>query len=149
MSREILFKAKRKDNEEWTEGNLIQLEADYFTGNNDSERTYCIFPARKNAICPVKNFKPEFARKGYEIDPNTICQYTGFEDIEGSKAFENDIVFCEETGVTGKIVYKPGCYEIEWEGANDSLRTDPQFWFSQRRMHVIGNVFDDKEDRDD
>lgn len=84
MNREILFKAKRKDNGEWVEGYYV----------------YC----RKRTICPLgDSVKPEdeqhvIMRDGfsdwnmprntvvYEINPDTICQYTGLTDKNGSSA---------------------------------------------------------------
>lgn len=140
MNREILFKAKRIDNREWIEGYI-------------GKRT--IMPVKKPGRMAHLGTTIEriptgiFLEKSNEVDPATVCQYTGFEDVKGVKAFENDIVFCEETGVKGTIVFANGCYEIKWQSEDEALREDIMFWFTQRRMHVIGNVFDDKEDSDD
>lgn len=129
MNREILFKAKHihamQNNKHldgiWVQGYLS--DQDYI---NSTELEGELF-----------------------VDKNTICQYTGFDDIKKVKAFENDIVFCENIGTRGKIIFTDGRYEIEWEDGNDGLRTDIAFWFRQRKMHVIGNVFDDKEEMED
>lgn len=90
MNREILFKAKRKDNGEWVEGYYI----------------YHI----KRTICPIgDSVKPEdeqhvIMRDGfsdwnmprdtvvYEINPDTLCQYTGRTGKYGKKIWENDIL---------------------------------------------------------
>lgn len=90
MNREILFKAKRKDNGEWVEGYYI----------------YHI----KRTICPIgDSVKPEdeqhvIMRDGfsdwnmprdtvvYEINPDTLCQYTGLTGKYGKKIWENDIL---------------------------------------------------------
>lgn len=91
MSREILFKAKRKNwrelpkDEWWVEGDLRQdrdLETafisgwDYYTSESGLERE------------PFE----------YEIDPETFCQYTGKTDKNEKKIWENDIVRTSKFG---------------------------------------------------
>ena len=63
MNREILFRAKRRDNGEWVEGYVIQRYGAWFI--------YDI----KNADTCIQN--------GYLVDSDTICQYTGLTDKKG------------------------------------------------------------------
>ena len=78
MKREIKFKAKRLDNGEWVCG--------YFYEENDN--TYIIENRQKesmlnrNVIC--------------EVDPSTVCQFTGEKDMNGTPIYESDIVIYKD-----------------------------------------------------
>lgn len=100
--REILFRAKRNDNGEWTEGDLQQdrdLKIVYISGFHyyyDSEGLQ-----REEFTCAVF--------------PETICQYTGFKDKGGNRIWENDIVHFSADGLSGTGV-------VFWEQETASFR---------------------------
>jgi len=72
--REILFKAKRKDNGEWVEGLLWKKKY------NSNKIFISCFPDKDDN------------EEAYVVDSNTISQYTGLTDKNGNKIWENDIV---------------------------------------------------------
>lgn len=88
MNREILFKAKRKDNGKWVEG--------YY------RRIPCM-GMLEHYIMPRN---PKNRMEQYAIDPDTICQYTGLTDKNGRKIWENDIVqaWSEGSNAIGKVI---------------------------------------------
>lgn len=141
--REILFKAKRIDNGRWVEGYYI----------------YHI----KRTICPVgDSVKPEdeqhvIMQDGFsdwnmprntavfDIDPETVCQYTGLTDKNGKRIWENDIVRIENSmdeGI-GNIEFYGGMWYVDGEPSN-SLH-DIVEYDDIAEIEVIGNIFDDPE----
>lgn len=131
--REILFKAKRKDNGEWVEG-------------------YYVYCRKRHYILPVLNKAIGFDEREdewVEADPNTICQYTGLTDKNGKRIWENDI--CDRKEKYPEIVtYNKGDWQLDYSYALGKEKhfcaCNLGFYACERkRVEVIGNVFDNPE----
>jgi hypothetical protein len=88
MSREILFKGKRIDNDEWVQGYLFDngmvdsIPKRYFIGNLIIEE----YKGTSDDDWDVVG--TDF----YEVYPNSVGQLTGFTDMNGERIFEGDIL---------------------------------------------------------
>lgn len=143
MNREILFKAKRKDNGEWVEGyylNVAKINHFICTGKIK------LYGAVKGIIAPEM----------YAIDQDTLCQYTGLTDKNGKKIWENDIVLLREEiqDYEWKAMVKFGNpnWEYNWGwklvpiGECD-MNKDILLWIDMEiaTCEVVGNVFDNSD----
>lgn len=131
MEREILFKAQRTDTKEWVFGYIARI---HHSGEKGKIESYFF-----NALDELG--------WSYEcvVSAETVCHYTSYADLRKKKAFEHDIIFYEDGDCYGHIVFKEGCFLIEWEEARPDLRIDIHFWFTERRVYVVGNVFHNPE----
>lgn len=129
MNREILFKAKRKDNGEWVEGNLITNER-----NENQKYIGYIFDERNGVI---EDFDL------VEVIPDTLCQYTGLTDKNGKKIWENDIVKCK----TANLRVSWHTFKASWVVSKKGWMFNHFFGESMEPEDVeaIGNVFDNPE----
>ena len=138
--REILFKAKRIDNGEWVEGYVFD------DGFVDSKRMF----VGGLVIMDYKGTADDRWEVGtafYEVDPNTICQYTGLTDKNGNKIWENDIVkglFYHGLKVKAVVAFKYGVFGLKWN-RGDVEEFSAFTSICNVEYEIIGNIFDNPE----
>lgn len=126
--REILFKAKRKDNGKWVEGYVVRKHGLYF-----------IYDIVNSESC---------RQNIYEIDPETLCQFTGLCDKNGKRIWENDILMAHlDESYPEDTTYET----VEWGVAgwvtHEANSIDKQYLdeFDLEHFEVVGNIFDNPE----
>lgn len=151
MNREILFRAKLKDdyfNKGWQYG-LV-----YCTWFSGSIFKYWLTPIKKENLTTFDTVC---------VNPETICQYTGLTDKNGTKIFEGDILqgdeypYCSDGDYNyyAEVVwFDNGCCGFglcTHKNPKSSVRgiSDGNCeWFeefSSSNWLVIGNVYDNPE----
>ena len=119
--REIKFRGRRP-NGQWMYGALIPAELSWWGVPSIADKT-----------------------RRYEVDPETIGQFTGVYDSEEKPIFEGDVIRFpyrkrEETGV---VYYSSGMFRVK---NNVYLREDDLFSVVfHKEIHVVGNIHDNPE----
>lgn len=151
--REILFRGKRKDNGEWVKG---------FYGIN----TICCEQSTYLSAVISKMPQGIYDCESWEVEPNTVGQYTGVTDKNGTKIFEGDIIESVSRLVNSVGTPTGGTdisrYIIEWGEhkwvkkiffcnrgdywkRNNVLPKDLYPYTASRYCEVIGNIYDNSE----
>lgn len=135
--REILFKAKRKDNGEWIEGSLIDLDI-------DSGYCYIVQPYKKASILPIIFLITDRMKL---VDPETLCQFTGLCDKNGKRIWENDVVWlvCDGKEHIYQIVWDNSELDFKATKGEENYGTNYEYLLCCDEIEVIGNIFDNKE----
>ena len=149
--REILFRAKGKDDGNWYEGYYLQLHDTTYCCmpsdnadeanrlNKENEHHYIVFEQMTDWGLPNKHLRAE-------ADPETVCQYTGLTDKNGRKIFEGDILSAHlDDQHPEDITY----VQITWDGFSwcmrESTEDDVMSEHDCNTFEVCGNVFDNPE----
>ena len=134
--KKILFRGKRTDTGEWLQGYIIVAEKD----------APYIIPSKSWASAP-RNSHSIYSSNFYRVDPETVGQYTGLTDKNGTKIFEGDIVkrlFYLELPVLSVVTFKNGAFGLEWN--RGEVKEFSAFTsICNCTYEVIGNVYDNAE----
>lgn len=147
-TREILFRAKRVDNSKWIEGYYVKYES-----HLNCDCYYGIVPTDAGGLYAVR------------INPETLCQYTGLLDKNGTRIWENYIVSCEhekfQEGDAVELYPFPDTIKYTRNYAVEFINTGSSYGYRLRNksihfmltrnviynhnIEVLGNVFDNPE----
>lgn len=128
--REILFKAKRIANGEWVEGFYMAFADKSFICMDVVEH-YCVH-----------------ALRWFEIDPETLCEFTGRCDKNGKRIWENDILMAHlDESYPEDATYETVEWGVAGWVAHETGSTDREYIdkFDLEHYEVVGNIFDNPE----
>ena len=128
MTREIKFRGKAKLDGKWWFGNLVPKDTRGRTQINDPEHGGC-----------------------FDIDPETVSQFTGLHDKNGKEIYDGDIIAVNGIQI-GYIVggVRGYCYDVIYTPAkNNGEKSWPLYSVVTRdypnKCEVIGNIHDNPE----
>lgn len=118
--KNLKFKAKQLNSGKWFEGDLVRLG---------------------NRVC----IGGDHIKDGItDVDPSTVCMFTGLKDCGGKELFENDLIHFVGHKPIGKVIWSEENYAFMVASGNE-----PLYWLSDvqeiGKIEIVGNKFDRKE----
>lgn len=124
---DIKFKAKRLDNGEWIIGSFVVMK---------------ILALSKTTIGIVAAGGATL----HEVDPSTVCQFTGLKDCEGNEVWNHDLLQspCREEGAIYEVSWgkEDGGFIVKESVSGGRLLSYLCPVLTQFKFKVIGNKFD-------
>ena len=118
----IKFKAKRLDNGEWIIGSFVVMKIPAL-----SKTTIGIVAADGATL--------------HEIDPSTVCQFTGLKDCKDNEIFEHDLIHFVGHKPIGEVIWSEEDYAFMIASENE-----PLYWLSDvleiGKIERVCNKFD-------
>ena len=123
--RDIEFRGKQTDNGEWVygvptkdgRGEMVMVENIFECEEYNCRGANCLY-----------------------VDENTVGQYTGLADRNGTKIFEGDIVLLNGDEEPYQVVFDESCFQVY----SDSVRYAMDNFYDYE-IEVIGNIYDNPE----
>ena len=120
----IKLKAKELGTGKWKEG-FLQRDMDY---------NLCILIAKKE----------EHSWYWTQIDPSTVCQFTGLKDCEGNELYEHDVIK-NYPFIPSEIVWSEELSGYYLTHANGKIYEKPLgYYLSLGKFIFVGNKFDEE-----
>jgi uncharacterized phage protein (TIGR01671 family) len=125
--REIKFRGKSLETGEWVYGDLLTHEGKSFNG----------------VVIRDWGAKVQYYVQYYDIDLETVGQYTGLKDKNGREIYEGDIVtgLFNRTDIVGHIIYgSDATFFIKRKGLYGIGLNNAEDW-----LEVVGNIYENPE----
>ena len=138
-------RGKRLDGCGWIYGSLLQNE----------DMSVIVVEFEESAYCGIGDCPYTHGVIGFEVDPETVGQYTGLKDKNGKKIYEGDIVELTNTykGMNTKSIVEidfidftfAGKWAEEYSPSGYMYNPLGSYNFPIVTIEVIGNIHDNPE----
>ena len=119
--RKNLFKAKKSSDGKWVKGSLVNTPFGTF------------IEWYEDSICNKE-----------EVDPSTVCQFTGLTDCEGNEIWEGDLLQIHIKAAIYEVVWyeKIGGFVIKVYTTDKSSPNLLGYELQTYKYKIVGNKFD-------
>lgn len=135
--RDILFRAKAIDRDE---------NREYRTNYKNGDWVYGLL-TRHEDVWANATMTNEDGISNIDVAEQTLCQYTGLKDKNGTKIFEGDIVKITENGCMngfiGIVEYNINSFDLK--NIEDYDVYEGLEYYYEEQYEVIGNIHDNPE----
>lgn len=119
--RSILFKAKKLSDGKWVKGSLVKTPFGTF------------IEWYEDSICNKR-----------EVDPSTVCQFTGLKDCKGNEIWEHDLIHFVGYKSTAEVFWSEEDYAFMAASEKEPLYLLPHV-LEIGKIERVGNKFDKKK----
>ncbi len=130
MKREIKFRGKRLTDGKWIYGDFFR------------NRELAFIAADSIVDNPLASWRD------YNVNPDTVGQFTGLYDAEGEEIYEGDVILEDKDPTMLEIVFRDGIFFASignTHGENPFMNCALRVILDRRKTHVIGNIHDNPE----
>ena len=130
MKREIKFRGKRLTDGKWIYGDFFR------------NRELAFIAADSIVDNPLASWRD------YNVNPDTVGQFTGLYDAEGEEIYEGDVILEDKDPTMLEIVFRDGIFFASignTHGENPFMNCALRVVLDRRKTHVIGNIHDNPE----
>ena len=138
MARDIKFRAKDKETGEWRYGHYYEVPAPLVAiGKREEPKGYIVMEHPNY----ISDWNMPIQMCQVEIDRETLGQYIGIKDKDGTEIYEKDIVEVDNDWYmeTGRVLYDKGSFLLAYcnghEFMNDLINENSTF-------KVVGNAYE-------
>ena len=144
--RKIKFKGYSKELKKWMFGDLIHDTEEFFIAK---EKTISRFGGGAYNTHSRIGWDDDNYYDINIVEKSSIGQYTGFEDENGIKIYEGDLINYENNGQYGIVTFKKGIFGVNYY-YNLNTSDCPLFFtfyeimYHKKQLLVTGNIYENK-----